>query len=627
MATLQAKAPTTAPLSLVAKESPAEPSAESRSGGHKPPTKGLKTLFIILLLCTVALVAVILSPLYFEEDHSPAKEAEESTIPEELNVNRDTVSHHCSHYDKEWHICMDPAWGGTLYCPAYAEFNQTDLERVAPESDAVDVRAVWDTCFTCPEAGSNCSTVVADIRATNDLSNYTYNMNYYNGGMEYYCEKMCESKQEGETCTDDSGCTQGRSFCDFESNDVGTCKLCPTDPKMCFQDGFTSSEKGKLNCRYCSTYCFGARASNLWVNGESMSSRPIDGAIQASHQNASGALHDCSSVWNSGAAKTCSGAKGKICLTSIANDTDHYIFWVISDQAELSGCVGVVVFGYIPYPFWHDDTELLIPLVSVDKEEGLKLQSENIGADAKMEVDTFGATCFLDSFWPIYYCNIKDPCHQGEFCAFWRLPIAENEYREGDCQPCPKDSNGDPDPLACYFDVTALDGVRHDYFGALIDQTFPDTTQNVMSCARACGAEAALNDKECKYCSEEITEFQFAQNDEDRCVFCPQDDILYPDRIVPLFGDTVTCSDMDTFFQRLPVPQSSSNCQLAQSMNYICGCEGKGYGGANTQSKKAALAWMPRISACLSFLVSLIANCLIRNIYSWSHILISFWCC
>jgi hypothetical protein len=62
---------------------------------------------------------------------------------------------------------------------------------------------------------------------------------------------------------------------------------------------------------------------------------------------------------------------------------------------------------------------------------------------------------------------------------------------------------------------------------------------------------------------------------------------------------------MESFFQKLPVVQKSRNCELAQAMNFICGCDGTGYAGANTKSKQATLAWLPRIAAILSMLGSL----------------------
>jgi hypothetical protein len=127
----------------------------------------------------------------------------------------------------------------------------------------------------------------------------------------------------------------------------------------------------------------------------------------------------------------------------------------------------------------------------------------------------------------------------------------------------------------------------------------------VESCAKACDAGAALASKECKFCPTKLTEFSFGvEKEEDRCQFCPQNDVQFPDRKVPLFGDSVTCSQMESFFERLPVPNNSDNCQLAQSTNYICGCEGRGYAGANTSAKKVVLAWLPRTAAILSMLVS-----------------------
>jgi hypothetical protein len=34
-------------------------------------------------------------------------------------------------------------------------------------------------------------------------------------------------------------------------------------------------------------------------------------------------------------------------------------------------------------------------------------------------------------------------------------------------------------------------------------------------------------------------------------------------------------------------------------MNCICGCEGQGYAGADTSTKKVVLAWLPRTAAIL----------------------------
>ena len=94
----------------------------------------------------------------------------------------------------------------------------------------------------------------------------------------------------------------------------------------------------------------------------------------------------------------------------------------------------------------------------------------------------------------------------------------------------------------------------------------------------------------------------------DQCYFCPNNDVEYPDKIVPLFGENITCSMVDTFFKRMEVHKDSQNCRLVRSMNYLCGCSGTGYAGANTPTKQVVLVWLPRVSAILSIAVSLLSH-------------------
>lgn len=82
------------------------------------------------------------------------------------------------------------------------------------------------------------------------------------------------------------------------------------------------------------------------------------------------------------------------------------------------------------------------------------------------------------------------------------------------------------------------------------------------------------------------------------------DDVLYPHREFYMFGAELECWQMQSFFERIKYSENSLNCRLAQSFNYICGCNGSGYAGASTDAKKAALVWMPRIMAILSIMVS-----------------------
>jgi hypothetical protein len=339
--------------------------------------------------------------------------------------------------------------------------------------------------------------------------------------------------------------------------------------------------------------CYGAAASKLWVDGVAIPTQPIDSAIQSSHQNAIGPLHDCS-ILASANPTMCSDAEGKMCIVHIKEQ--NWLHWEISNYAEESGCVGIIAFrpGFYDSPFSHSDSELLIPFVYVTEDEGLALLDSKIGMNAEVEVDVFGAACY-----PAYpgdsdsdnVCKSNLPCDAGDYCQFNTNPIAPGLYEAGYCTPCPDD------PTACYF------GMFSNYSQV--------TVQIVESCAKSCGAAAKLASKDCKFCAAELTRFSFGvDNKAERCQFCTQNDVQYPERKVQLFGDNITCSQMQSFFEKLPVPANSSNCQLAQSMNYICGCEGQGYAGANTSTKKVVLAWLPRTAAILSLLVRLIFSCL-----------------
>jgi hypothetical protein len=302
---------------------------------------------------------------------------------------------------------------------------------------------------------------------------------------------------------------------------------------------------------------------------------------------------------------TCPGAEGKVCLVHFG-DKDIGD-WHVSNKAEESGCIGVIAFieGYAG-PSSNADSPLLIPYVYIEKEDGMKLVENKIGSNAIEHVEVFGAACHalqLDR------CRENWPCDDGNYCEYNDRPAGSDIYNEGNCKLCPKDANGSPNPLACYFDENTFSY-----------HTF-DTVQNVESCALSCAAVAALRSESCKFCPDDLTKFRFGiSSEENRCIFCPQNDLQYPNRTISLFGDDITCHQMERFFQRLPVSKDSSNCKLAQSMNYICGCGGIGYAGANTDTKQAVLAWLPRVAAILSLLVSCFITDMIHRLsLDFSH--------
>lgn len=98
---------------------------------------------------------------------------------------------------------------------------------------------------------------------------------------------------------------------------------------------------------------------------------------------------------------------------------------------------------------------------------------------------------------------------------------------------------------------------------------------------------------------------------ENHCEFCPGESMPeeYLDKVISeldfLFGFTATCGDAESYLQ-LQISAKSDECIVGQFKNFLCGCsDGKwSYFGADTVSKKAALAWVPRVSALLSFMVN-----------------------
>lgn len=88
--------------------------------------------------------------------------AADTSSTEKLDVNHLTAAKICSHGDKEWYICTQPeGWGGMFYCPAYSDYNETELASV--EWGALGVPTPLMPCFTCPRAPANCSTTVAEV--------------------------------------------------------------------------------------------------------------------------------------------------------------------------------------------------------------------------------------------------------------------------------------------------------------------------------------------------------------------------------------------------------------------------------------------------------------------------------
>lgn len=108
------------------------------------------------------------------------------------------------------------------------------------------------------------------------------------------------------------------------------------------------------------------------------------------------------------------------------------------------------------------------------------------------------------------------------------------------------------------------------------------------------------------------------------CVFCPKDETLpFPNRTLTIpvrdkslsfpvdANAEVSCAQINAAAGLMPA--ESTECFIAQKINYICGCNNgeREYLGADTETKRAVLAWLPRVSAIISLLSSLL---IIRDI-------------
>eukprot|EP00804_Cyclotella_cryptica_P010052 CCRYP_020493-RB/>CCRYP_020493-RB protein AED:0.05 eAED:0.05 QI:45/1/1/1/0.75/0.8/5/445/885 len=493
----------------------------------------------------------------------------------------------CSHDNEEWHICRGekrPEW----YCPTVLDFNASQLEDIAP-------------CFTCPDAGSDCETAVSEFLELHDISEETiFDDNVSSNIADELltsCRDLCEAGSKGDACRsndDHDSCTPGSHFCDFASDEdfakniSGTCIACPLDRNECYQDGFLTSSRGKQNCADCRLNCSEVGQSMLIVNGTEIPSSPILGAIQKSYQNVSGPLIDCSHLLRDND-DNCPGAEGHICIIDPKILRKYEVAelpWELSSAAEANGCVAIVA---IDIYYWYEYSNLAIPIVIISKEDANQWLTSDYDVVAHIEVQLFGSSCSRNRF----SCNTKLPCGQGQFCHYLDVVIDE-EYTEGHCDVCPTFDNGEPDPARCFF--------KQDHYW---DITFSfSSPEAVKSCASLCNA--TLSSDGCKFCPSEVSVIDFGvENEADQCFFCPNNDVIYPDEIVPLFGGNITCWMLQTFFDRMRVPKDSYNCRLIQSMNYICGCNGTGYAGANTHTKQVVLVWLPRVAAIFSMVGSL----------------------
>lgn len=398
------------------------------------------------------------------------------------------------------------------------------------------------------------------------------------------CNMYCRFGTDGDACNESDLCDPGHSYCDYRNGDNGICRTCTGQQTDCLSEDLMV--EGQEDCLMsCDLNCYTIDFTSAFVNGREIASTPMIGAPGLS---VSGPIVDCTNLIYE-EETVCRGAKGAVCLIhDELNDILNFEM-VLKAQSKENGCIGAIIFG--DYPNLNDrDTpfnghlsfiDTIIPSISISYNDGIHIISNDLGSQMNFSVDNVGDYCWKDMT-----CSDDIPCigrNEGMRCAY------DFGYHGGWCWPCPTDEEtGEPDPFSCFFD----------YSGSK-SKVQPE----VEACAATCAA--SLDFATCKFCPEDVSSLDFGvENKNDQCEFCPEHDVKYPDREVPFFGGGVMCWQMQSFFSRIEIPKDSQNCQLAQMMNYICGCEGPGYGGASTIAKRKVLVWLPRVMAFLSLLGS-----------------------
>ena len=195
----------------------------------------------------------------------------------------------------------------------------------------------------------------------------------------------------------------------------------------------------------------------LIANGLEIPSKSIDSITADMIMLSSvGELIDCSDLILHDV-QICPGASDRVCI--INDYTFNTIYWELSNKAEKSGCVAVILFGnYVtlsddePCDSHHSFDHLGIPFVCISFNEG-KALLENLNSKSIADVTSvpLGLLCATDTVSD--RCSDKIPCHSsGEFCNFMRK-VENGVYVEGWCEPC------NEDPLYCYFDPSEISSV------------------------------------------------------------------------------------------------------------------------------------------------------------------------
>mmetsp|Transcript_16015 Transcript_16015/g.34843 ORF Transcript_16015/g.34843 Transcript_16015/m.34843 type:complete len:900 (-) Transcript_16015:27-2726(-) len=466
------------------------------------------------------------------------------------------------------------------------------------------------------------------------------------------CRAGCVRAQVGDACSAEVVCQEGVAFCNyFEEDDngndngsdddtsastsassrsrrIGTCQRCKRNVAECITDASISSDLGLEECilcdlRVCVPLHFSVVQVQVQIEGEggevqTIASNAMQGSpslfVSAPLVDCTNLIHDdevtCSSSSSTDDDGGSDGATGRICLV---NDyTKNTLYIAVVRKCTILGGVGVIFYGdYSPRTpnntpwtgsLGYDSEMPDIPSVSVSYDDGMRLAEE---LEEEEEKEGTGTVVLR-----INTTDVGEACIKRQFCSE-DVPCSGSsadrycDYKwsggtEGFCRDCPVDDEDNPDPRPCFFSIQDWGAVTPD--------------KAVVSCSQQC--EASLTFPDCKFCPADITGFNIdlteeegggeegEEQEQERCEFCPGNDVLYPDKEFPLFGNGIMCWQVQKAFKTVAISKQSTNCLLAQMYNYVCGCSGSGYSGASTTTKQAVLVWLPRMMAILSFLGS-----------------------
>jgi len=493
-------------------------------------------------------------------------------------------------------------------------------------------------CKPCAVHSNDC---ISSFSSTESTSSEEFIFSLEKATVEE-CEEQCTTRKN--VCSSVADCPLGL-FCNFQDSELGGyCEACPGHLFFC-QIDFNLTSQGLQACESsCAVNCRSQGALEI-TDSIDLSSLYIDdvNSFHGSPQmSASGPIADCGL-----GLEPCEDVEGSVCLIERGKTT----FLNKTRNCYAGGGIAAVIYNVeaqcknIEGTYFGGKT--YIPAVSLTHLDGRaileKAKSMPLEAPLYAKVEVGGQGVMPDSNACVLGCSERNECEgtnficdfdNGDFgdclaveseasCNEGANDIAahiictdEREFCDfssggrGFCRSCPKIDS------ACFFS----------------DLNSAGTTE----CNHVCTGDIAqeLDSAPCKFCPKgsfaigDIGDgFESTEKEEvtEPCEFCASTsvsecssvnrwDMKYPKRTISMFGSNVECWAVAEFYRSLNIEANTKICDSARSFNYICGCsDTPGYAGADSDSRRIALVWFPRIGAILSILGSslMIINVLI----------------